>query len=135
MNQATPFQMPPPGRVQRATIALCPPAQRQWIRAMFAELTAIDQPAGRTSWAIGAAAIVVTAIETRIISLSLRMRIGIVLAFVLAASTAAISYIDVQAVLLDDELLAAFSVIAGVAAVCLAAAAVRRVFIDTEAST
>ena len=125
------------GLLQRAATTICPAAERQWVDAMFAELAAIDRPAGRACWVLGAAAIVLAAINARIATtLSLRLRISIAIAFGLALGAAVISYIDVQAALLDDELLAAFSVLAAITLLGLATAAVRNVFsYSEEAST
>jgi hypothetical protein len=59
---------------------------------MFAELAAIDRPAGRACWVLGAAAIVLAAVNARIATtLSLRLRISIAIAFGLALGAAFIS--------------------------------------------
>lgn len=132
MNQPA-VGIPCSGFVQRTATFICPAAQRQWVDAMFAELVAIDPPRRRIVWMAGATAIVFAAIEARALTaLSLRMRLGIAVAFVTAVASAFLSYVDVQAVLLDDEMLAVLSGVAAVALLGLAANAAHTVFNGPE---
>ena len=119
--------------VHRAAAAICPAGQRHWVHAMFAELAAIDGPSRRMGWMLGASGIVFAAIEARVLTmLSLRMRVALVAALCAAFVCAILSYVDVQAALLDDDLLAALSATAAVLLVALAAVAVRTIFQGPE---
>ena len=119
--------------IHRGAAAICPPGQRQWVDAMFAELGAIDGPGRRMSWMLGATAIVFAAIEARaLIMLSLRMRVGIVVALGAALVSGILSYADHQAVLLDDDLMAALCVVAAAALIGLAVIAARKIFRGPE---
>lgn len=123
--------MPGPGLIQRAAAAICPVGQRRWVHAMFAELSAIDGPGSRMSWMLGAGGIVLAAIEARALTmLSLRMRVAIVVALGAALVCGVLSYVDIQAALLDDDLLAALSAAAAAALVGLAVVAAQKIFRD-----
>ena len=100
---------------------------------MFAELAAIDGSGHRTSWMLGAASIVLAATKARALTvLSLRMRIALIAALSAALASGVLSYADVQAALLDDEWLAAFSAAAVTALFALAAVTTRTIFRDPE---
>ena len=82
---------------------------------------------------LGATAIVFAAIEARaLIMLSLRMRVAIVVALGAALVSGILSYADHQAVLLDDDLMAALCVVAAAALVGLAVSAARKIFRGPE---
>lgn len=119
--------------MQSMAAAICPPGQRHWVHAMFAELAAIDGPGRRITWMLGAGSIVCAATQARAVAvLSLRIRIALVVALGAALVSGILSYVDVQAVVLDDELLAVLSVAAAAALVGLAANAGRKIFRTPE---
>ncbi len=133
MTQETLARIPRPHIVQRVAAAICPAPQRHWIQAMFAELAAIEGPGHRMSWMLGSAKIVSAAIEARARALlSLRMRIALVVALSVALACGILSYMDVQAILLDDELLAVLCVASVVTLFALASAAGRTIFRTPE---
>ena len=126
-------EAPRPRLIHRAAAAICPPGQRHWVHAMFAELAAIDGPGHRMGWMLGAGSIVLAATQARALAvLSLRIRIALVVALGAALVSGILSYVDVQAALLDDDLLAALSAAAVVSLIALAAVAARTIFRTPE---
>ena len=120
---------PRPRLIHRAAAAICPAGQRHWVHAMFAELAAIDGPGHRMSWMLGAASVVLAATQARALTvLSIRMRIALVVALGAALASGILAYVDVQAALLDDDLLAALSAAAAASLFALAAVATRTIF-------
>ena len=119
------------GFVHRAAAAICPQPHRQWVDAMFAELGAIDGPRPGWNWAVGAWRVVLAAIQLRATSaVSLRLRIGIGVALGAALGCGLLSYLDANAVRVDDDLLAVVSGLWLTALAGLAIVAARRVFND-----
>ena len=100
---------------------------------MFAELAAIDGTGRRMSWVLGAASIVLAAIEARAMTMpSLRMRVGVIVALSAALGSGILSYVDSDAIRVDDDLLAVLSVVAAASLVALAAVAARTIFRGPE---
>lgn len=133
MTQETLAGMSPPRLIHRVAAAICPAAQRQWVHAMFAELAAIDGTGRRMSWVLGAASIVLAAIEARARTMpSLRMRVAVIVALSAALGSGILSYVDSDAIRVDDDLLAALSVAAAASLVALAAVAARTIFRGPE---
>ncbi len=96
---------------------------------MFAELSAIEGSGGRLAWTVGSASIVLAALRLRaLVMLSLRMRVAVIVALAAALASGMLSYADLGAVRIDDDLLAVVSIGATVALVGLAVVAARKIF-------
>lgn len=108
--------------IERCAIAVCPPGERRWLAAMFAESAAIDGERARSAWLTGAAAIVSAAIGARLaVVLSVRICVAAAVAALLAWSLMALAYVEFEALGADDDV---FLVASGVAATALGGIAI-----------
>jgi hypothetical protein len=125
----------PPGAhlIHRLAAAICPATQRQWVHAMFAELSAIEGSTPRMTWALGAASIALAAIEARAMTIvPFRIRAGIVVALCAGIGSSMLAYFEPESILIDDDVFVVLGVVATAALVGLAVIAVRTIFRGSE---
>jgi hypothetical protein len=111
-----------PGRrlqvMRRVALAACPPRDRPWVEAMFAEISAVEGRGSRLAWVMGAIQFVASRNLGRGATF-LSRRLNLAIAFALCASivSAALFRLEFEGYGVDDNLFLLLA--AGFAAICL----------------
>lgn len=117
------------GWMQRFAIALCPPGDRRWLRALLAEAGEAQGVGARAIWIAGAGGIVASAIGARVASaVPAWLRFALVTAPAAAVTLRLLAYFDYGALRLDDDIFLAGSLAMAGACCALCALAARAVF-------
>jgi len=112
---------------RRIALAACPPRERPWVEALFAELDVIDGAGPRFAWVMGAACVVATRSGRRAAApFSGRFHFVVLLALWFAFLSGAISLTGYEGLGVDDDLFLAFAAALGAAAAGLWARALRQ---------
>jgi hypothetical protein len=114
--------------MQRVTRAFCPPAEREWVDAVFAEASAVEGRWRRMSWALGALSVSVTALRVNVASLPTRMRWAAALASGAATLSGVCSITGYEGLKLDDDVYLASAFLSGAVLLSLAFASFGRIF-------
>ena len=122
-----------PTLMHRLARVACPPGQRGWIDAMFAELAAIE-PSERRRWAAGAPAMLVAVLSMRVRALPAAITWGMLLAAHAAIVFAFGSRSDFEGLRMDDDVFFRLAWISGALFVGLGVLAITRIYSHTEAS-
>jgi hypothetical protein len=113
---------------------LCPPGDRRWVDAVFAELSSIDGHRTRAIWLLGLSSIVFFALRARTAGLSIQLRLSFLLALVAWVIFGAMALSGSEGLGLDDDLYIGSAMAAAAALVATAAGAMRRIFNATASS-
>ena len=118
-----------PGIFRRAASAVCPPADRRWLDAMFAELAFVDGRGQRLRWLFGAGAIVTAVIRARTVAVVpapvlWAAAIALPLALVFAAGAA----LGFEGLGIDDDVYLLAATVSSVLVLALAAITISRTF-------
>lgn len=119
----------PSGRIERCALAMCPPPERPWLRAMFAEASAVQGARQQLAWLAGAAGLLAAAVwegASRDVPASVRTALAV--AMTACGATAALAYRGVELLQFDDDVLIAASSMLALACAGLVLHAARRIF-------
>jgi hypothetical protein len=118
-----------------AAAAACPPPQREWVHALFAELPAIGGWWERAGWTAGSGRLVVAAIASRAnVLLPRRFRAGVAGAFAASAAFAAGAATGYEGLGVDDDAYLALAGLSVAASMALVAIALVRIYGPAEAA-
>ena len=121
MNRQAPLSSWQTRLSRRIALAACPPRERPWVEALFAELDVIDGAGPRFAWIVGAARVVATRSGGRAVA-----PFVVLLALWFAVLSGAISLTGYEGLGFDDDLFLAFAATFGATALGLWARALRR---------
>ena len=110
-------------RILRGVARLaCPPADRRWVDALFAECDAIESRRERLIWLLGGAGLVVNSNATRLASAMSPLSLLLLLVATVFAVMAVIEY---EGLAFEDDLYGVVAVLLGAGLVAVAARNIR----------
>ena len=111
-------------RILRGVVRLaCPPSDRRWVDALFAECDAIESRGERFAWALGAASLVVNRNSNRLVSVASPLSLLLLLGATVFTVMAVIEY---EGLALEDDWYGVIAALLSVSMLAVAAHNIRQ---------